>query len=102
MATSHFEHILAEDYFSPDSVEQVLVLADDMLQESLLEPCDLAGLHLVQVTSDTGIDDCYLLLNGHGTWGRGFSLAFKNTHTHTIPALYLLSIYWQIETRNNG
>lgn len=51
-----------------DSGEQVLVLAEDVLQEGLLKLCDLAGLHLVQVTSDTSIDDRYLLLNGHGSW----------------------------------
>lgn len=52
---------------SPDCSEEVLVLADDVLQESLLKLCNLAGLHLVQVTSDTSVDDCYLLFNGHGS-----------------------------------
>jgi len=50
----------------PDAGQHVLVLAEDVLQELLLEPCDLAGLHLVQVTPDTGVDDRHLLLNGHG------------------------------------
>lgn len=61
------KHIVAEDHFSPDSGKQVLVLAKDVLQESLLEPCDLAGRKFVQVTSDSSVDDRYLLLNGHGT-----------------------------------
>lgn len=52
--------------FSLDSGEQVLVLAENVLQESLLELCDLAGLHLVQVTSDAGINNCDLFLDGHG------------------------------------
>ncbi len=62
---------MAKKSVSLDCGEQVLVLAEDVLQESLLELCDLAGLHLVQVTSDTSVDDCYLLLNGHGSWRGG-------------------------------
>lgn len=53
-----------------DCREQVLLLAEDVLQECLLKPCDLAGLHLVQVSSDAGVDDRYLLLNGHGSCRR--------------------------------
>lgn len=53
---------------SLDGCQQVLVLAKNVLQESLLKLCDLAGLHLVQVTSDTSVNDCDLLLNGHGGW----------------------------------
>ncbi len=64
-----------------DCSEQVLVLAEDVLQESLLELCDLARLHLVQVTSDTSVDDCYLLLNGHGSW-RGNERHFHCTILH--------------------
>lgn len=54
----------------PDCGEQVLVLAEDVPKEGLLKPGDLGRVHLVQVTSDTGIDDCHLLLNGHWAWGR--------------------------------
>lgn len=75
-------------------------MAEDVLQESLLELCDLAGLHLVQVTSDTSVDDCYLLLNSHGSWSgerpficilghtilqRIFILEDAETHS-TVPA----------------
>lgn len=56
-------------FYSLDCGEQVLVLTEDVLQESLLKLCDLAGLHFVQVTPDTSVDDSYLLLNGHGSWG---------------------------------
>ena len=38
----------------------------DVLCELLLEFCDLGGVHLVQESSDTAVDDCDLLLNGHG------------------------------------
>lgn len=55
-------------YDSLDCSKKILVLAKDVLQESVLELCDLAGFHLVQVTSDTSINDCYLLLNGHRGW----------------------------------
>ena len=50
----------------PDSGQQVLVLAEDVLQEGLLELGDLVGIHLVQMTSDPGVDDRHLLLNSHG------------------------------------
>lgn len=59
-------HFVARNHILLNCGEQVLVLAEDVLQESLLELCDLAGLHLVEVTSDTSVDDCYLLLDGHG------------------------------------
>ena len=53
---------------SPDAGQKVLVLAENVLQERLLEPCDLAGIHLVQMPSDTGVDHRHLLLNGHGAY----------------------------------
>ena len=52
----------------PDAGQKLLVLAENVLQEGLLEPCDLAGIHLVQMPSDTGVDDRHLLLNGHGAY----------------------------------
>ena len=52
----------------PDAGQKVLVLAENVLQERLLEPCDLAGIHLVQMPSDTGVDHRHLLLNGHGAY----------------------------------
>lgn len=52
-------------YDLPDSSQQVLVLAQDVLQEGLLKLGDFAGLHFVQVSPHTSIDDCHLLLNGH-------------------------------------
>lgn len=48
-----------------DSSQQVLVLAEDVLQEGLLELGDLAGFHFIQVSPHTSIDDCHLLFNGH-------------------------------------
>lgn len=41
------------------------MLAQDVLQEGLLELGDLARLHFVQVTPHTGVDDSYLFFNGH-------------------------------------
>lgn len=49
----------------PDGCQQVLVLAQDVLQEGLLELGDLAGLHFVQVAPHAGVDDSYLFFNGH-------------------------------------
>lgn len=48
-----------------DGSQQVLLLAQDVLQEGLFELCDLAGLHFVQVSPHTSIDDGHLLFNGH-------------------------------------
>ncbi len=51
-----------------NSCQQVLVLAQYVLQERLLELGDLARLHFVQVSPHTSINDCYLLFNGHWSW----------------------------------
>lgn len=51
----------------PDGCEQILVLAEDVLKESLLEFGDLARLHFIQVSSHTSVNDGHLLLNGHWT-----------------------------------
>lgn len=42
------------------------MLAENMLKKSLLKLCDLGWVHFVQVSPHTSIDDCNLLLNGHG------------------------------------
>lgn len=51
-----------------NSSQQVLVLAQYVLQERLLELGDLARLHFVQVSPHTSINDCYLFFNGHWSW----------------------------------
>ena len=72
------------------------MLAEDVLQESLLKLCDLAGLHLVQVTSDTSVDDCYLLLNGHGSWrdkretAQLFNFPLKKKKKRAFSLVFLL------------
>lgn len=48
-----------------NSCQQVLVLAQYVLQEGLLKLGDLAGLQFVQVSPHTSINDRYLLFNGH-------------------------------------
>lgn len=45
--------------------QQVLVLAQYVLQERLLKLGDLAWLHFVQVSPHTSINDCYLFFNSH-------------------------------------
>lgn len=54
----------------PDGRQQVLVLAQDVLQEGLLKLGDLARFHFVQVAPDPGVDDGDLFFNGHGSWTR--------------------------------
>lgn len=73
IAESRIKKKLSQTPNSLDGCQQVLVLAKNVLQESLLKLCDLAGLHLVQVTSDTSVNDRDLLLNGHRGW-KGHSL----------------------------
>lgn len=51
----------------PDGCEQIRLLADDVLKEGFLEFGDLARIHLVQVSSHASVNDCHLLLNGHGS-----------------------------------
>jgi hypothetical protein len=52
--------------FSTDGERDVCGLGVDSLKVQRLELLDLAGLDLIQVTTDTGEEDASLLLDGHG------------------------------------
>ena len=58
--------LVADVALSADGVGDVGSLGVDGLKIHLLEAGDLAGLNLVEVTTDTGVEDTGLLLNGHG------------------------------------
>lgn len=40
----------------------------DVGKEFLLEGSDSGGVHFVEVSTDTAVDDGYLLFDGHGHW----------------------------------
>jgi hypothetical protein len=49
-----------------NTIDDVGVLALKVFKEELLELADLAGLHLVEETTDTSVEDANLLLSGDG------------------------------------
>lgn len=85
---SELKKTLAQTPNSPDGCQQVLVLAKNVLQESLFKLCDLAGLHLIQMTSDTSVNDRDLLLNGH----RGWKGQFNGQSSTTFTVLWLIVV----------
>ena len=58
--------LVADVTLSADGLGDMGSLGVDGLKIHLLETGDLAGLNLVKVTTDTGVEDTGLLLNGHG------------------------------------
>ena len=58
--------LVADVALSADSLGDVSSLGVDRLEVHLLETGDLAGHDLVEVATDTGVEDAGLLLNWHG------------------------------------
>ena len=58
--------LVADVTLSADGLGDMGSLGVDGLKIHLLETGDLAGLDLVKVSTDTGVEDTGLLLNGHG------------------------------------
>ena len=57
--------LLGELELSADGLEDVRVLGAEVLEVELLKLTNLVGLNLVEVATDTGVEDANLLLRGH-------------------------------------
>ena len=58
--------LVAESLLGLDSLDDVGVLALEVIEEKFLELADLGGLHLVEEATDTSVEDANLLLSDHG------------------------------------
>ena len=58
--------LVGEGLLGLDVLNDVSVLGLEVVEEEFLELANLGGLHLVEETTDTSVEDANLLLSAHG------------------------------------